>query len=341
MDNENEKTAVNKEYDAGSRRYKQMLIAIFVCAFIAIIFGVWLVRDFFVPKHVTVRITTMEDTFIIDQDVASHSVGNALEKLGITLSDIDSVFPYTNTILQENAVIDITKRLETRCTVAGKEQNMVMIPGTVEENLAFNNITYDDDDIIKPKLSKKVKASTNIEVKDVEYKTKKKKIEVDYKDKIILDPTVTSGVMVEDKGVTGVALYTYTYKYVNGEKVETKKKFKKWLTEPHDHVIRLGTSVTGESGEVSIRRTFTSNTTAYYVGEKGIGSTGGRCHYGTVAVDPSVFPYGSRFWIAGYGFGYANDCGGAIKGTKLDLYMRSNKEVSRWGRRWVTAYLLG
>ena len=300
-----------------------------------------MLRTHLAPKHINVVINTMDDSFSMDAEVAASTVGAALDKLGVYVSDMDVVLPYKSEKLTEDANIEITKRLPSRVTVAGEEQNIILTPGTVEEVLEFNNIEYDEDDIVYPKLTKSVQLGSDIEVKDVVVVTKQKKKKVGYEDKIILDPDVTSGVIVEDEGKEGKALYTYTYTYVNGEKTDTQKEFTKWISKPQDHVIHLGTSATGQSGEVSIRRTFTSNTTAYYAGKNGRGALGTRCHYGTVAVDPKVFPYGSTFWIAGYGFGYANDCGGAIKGTKLDLYMRSNRECYRWGRRWVTAYLLG
>ena len=300
-----------------------------------------MLRTHLAPKHINVVINTMDDSFSMDAEVAASTVGAALDKLGVYVSDMDVVLPYKSEKLTEDANIEITKRLPSRVTVAGEEQNIILTPGTVEEVLEFNNIEYDEDDIVYPKLTKSVQLGSDIEVKDVVVVTKQKKKKVGYEDKIILDPDVTSGVIVEDEGKEGKALYTYTYTYVNGEKTDTQKEFTKWISKPQDHVIHLGTSATGQSGEVSIRRTFTSNTTAYYAGKNGRGALGTRCHYGTVAVDPKVFPYGSTFWIAGYGFGYANDCGGAIKGTKIDLYMRSLKECYRWGRRYVDAYLLG
>jgi 3D (Asp-Asp-Asp) domain-containing protein len=55
----------------------------------------------------------------------------------------------------------------------------------------------------------------------------------------------------------------------------------------------------------------------------------------TVAVDPKVIPYGSRMVINGVGGYIAEDCGGAIKGRIIDIYMDSNGECVSWGRRTV------
>lgn len=52
---------------------------------------------------------------------------------------------------------------------------------------------------------------------------------------------------------------------------------------------------------------------------------------GTVAVDPSVFPVGTKFYIPGYGWGIAEDIGGGINDHHLDLYFRQHRTAARWG----------
>jgi 3D (Asp-Asp-Asp) domain-containing protein len=57
-------------------------------------------------------------------------------------------------------------------------------------------------------------------------------------------------------------------------------------------------------------------------------------------VDPDIIPLGSRLYIDGYGFARAEDTGGAIKGERIDLFMDSRAEANRFGKRWVTVYVL-
>ena len=52
---------------------------------------------------------------------------------------------------------------------------------------------------------------------------------------------------------------------------------------------------------------------------------------GTVAVDPKVFPIGTKFYIPGYGWARAEDTGGAIKGRHLDLFFWRHQTGSEWG----------
>jgi 3D (Asp-Asp-Asp) domain-containing protein len=56
---------------------------------------------------------------------------------------------------------------------------------------------------------------------------------------------------------------------------------------------------------------------------------------GTVAVDTHVFPFGTRFYIPGYGYGRAADTGGFIRGQHIDLAMRSCSRALAWGSRMV------
>lgn len=52
---------------------------------------------------------------------------------------------------------------------------------------------------------------------------------------------------------------------------------------------------------------------------------------GTVAVDPKLFPIGTKFYIPGYGWGIARDTGGDIKGRHLDLFFWQHRSGENWG----------
>lgn len=52
---------------------------------------------------------------------------------------------------------------------------------------------------------------------------------------------------------------------------------------------------------------------------------------GTVAVDPRLFPMGTKFYIPGYGWGIARDTGGDIKGRHLDLFFWLHASGRHWG----------
>lgn len=94
---------------------------------------------------------------------------------------------------------------------------------------------------------------------------------------------------------------------------------------------------TADNGLVS----FVSRITAYCPCEEcsddygDMTSTGGRAKEGrTIAVDPKVIPYGSVVIINGHEY-TAEDCGGEIKGTDIDIYFDTHSETYEWGVQYL------
>ncbi len=52
-----------------------------------------------------------------------------------------------------------------------------------------------------------------------------------------------------------------------------------------------------------------------------------------VAVDPKLIPYGSSVWIEGLGWYRAEDCGGAIKGYRLDVMIATTRGAMDYGKQ--------
>lgn len=76
---------------------------------------------------------------------------------------------------------------------------------------------------------------------------------------------------------------------------------------------------------------------AYGITATGTKATEGR----TIAVDPTVIPYGSRVIIEGFEFVYcAEDCGGAIKEQHIDIYVDSHEEALQLGRQTAEVWLI-
>ena len=90
----------------------------------------------------------------------------------------------------------------------------------------------------------------------------------------------------------------------------------------------------------------TMTATAYTSGHDGVGSrtaSGTAVHVGSVAVDKSVIPLGTRMYIVAggnviYGLAVAEDTG--VKGSKIDLYYDTYEECIQFGRRTCTVYIL-
>lgn len=61
----------------------------------------------------------------------------------------------------------------------------------------------------------------------------------------------------------------------------------------------------------------------------------------TIAVDPSIIPYGSILYIQGYGYFIAEDCGGAIKGNRIDIFTNSHEYAIEQGKKIAQVWVLG
>lgn len=71
--------------------------------------------------------------------------------------------------------------------------------------------------------------------------------------------------------------------------------------------------------------------------EVGITSDGTKVKKGIIAADINYFPYGTLFYIPGYGYGEVHDKGSTIKGKyHLDLFFPSHNDALKWGRRNLT-----
>ena len=166
------------------------------------------------------------------------------------------------------------------------------------------------------------------------------------------------------EGAVGQTETTASVKYVNGVE-ESRTILSETVTrEPVDRIILVGTGagasrkvpaigdgiiITAEGEVLTYSHTDQFKTTAYTHTDAGcdmITSTGTTVHIGTVAVDPRVVPYGTRMFIVTndgkyvYGLGTAEDCGGSIKGNRLDLYFPTTSECFAYGVRGATVYFL-
>lgn len=177
-------------------------------------------------------------------------------------------------------------------------------------------------------------------------------------------PQGTSEVLAE--GSDGELLRTAEVTYVNGRETNRRILEEKVTIPALRQIEAVGTGkaesagdapligdgiITLPTGEVlTYTHTAQVEATAYTHTDAGCTMTtytGTTVHVGTVAVDPRYIPYGTRMFIVSndgsyvYGVSQAEDCGGDIKGDRVDLYMPTFAECIQFGRRNCTIYFLG
>lgn len=192
--------------------------------------------------------------------------------------------------------------------------------------------------------------------------------EIPYEVSYCEDPTLALG---EEKvivaGQNGRMLCTANVEYDNGQEIARTVLSQEVTLEPVAQVVAVGTGagynkpvdevligdgyIVLSSGEVV---TYTSSGqfvatayTAWIDDMTGTTATGTKARYGAIAVDPKVIPYGTRMFIVTndgqyvYGIATAEDCGGAIKGNRIDLFFDTEAECWQFGVRNITVYFLG
>lgn len=290
------------------------------------------------------------------------TVGQFLEEEELEFSRYDDISHSNIEILDEETEIIVNTAVPVTLNVGGEEEKIQATADTVEDLLEEEDIEYSKSDRIEPGLDKKVKKDMDIAVvrvetkeEDVEEKIPFESIEKDDDSMVKGDSEVTK------EGKAGKLRKTYEITLENGEEVGRELVDEEVLEESKDKVVKVGTKEpetepaaksSGSGSEKSSEsnggsgKTMTMEATAYgpdCAGCSGVSATGMNLKSGpkVIAVDPSVIPLGSKVWVEGYGEAIAADTGGAIKGNRIDVLMKSEAQASsNWGRRTVQVKVL-
>ena len=191
--------------------------------------------------------------------------------------------------------------------------------------------------------------------------------EIPFKTIVCDDPTLAVGQeQVLTEGTNGQMVKTADVVYVNYLQTSHEVTSEYVAVQQQDRIILRGTGekedpqsqkpaigdgvlVTAAGEILTFDRVEQFRATAYSHNDPGcnmITATGTTVRIGTVAVDPKVIPYGTQMFIVSndgkyvYGVATAEDCGGGIKGDRLDLYFPSREACFQFGRRNCTVYFL-
>jgi uncharacterized protein YabE (DUF348 family) len=243
------------------------------------------------------------------------------------------------------------KKEQLNIVVKGEEIKISTFQKTVKGLLDEEKIKYDEDDEISPALDTKLTDYMNIKVTNVKKVTQKEYDKIPYEVNLVEDKNIEKGnTKLEQEGKEGKKELVYELVYNDGELVNkelikenivkkaTNKIVKKGIKEEIIVASRESNSRVSDlkqsSSKQSDSRTMSVVATAY-AGDS-ITSMGTVPKWGTIAVDPSVIPYGSKVYIPEFGMSFiAEDCGGAIKGNRIDIFMNSESQAQNWGRQSI------
>ena len=231
--------------------------------------------------------------------------------------------------------------------VDGQEIEVNSSQSNVQGVLDENEIEYDSNYVISEDLDASLKDGMKIEVKQVEKKTIIETEEIPYDTVVKKDKSLLKGeTRVSQKGKKGVKELVYEVVYEDGQPISKILLEENIITKAKNKIIKKGTkekekteSKKKSTSKNSLGKKITVSATAY--SGDGITATGTVPRWGTIAVDPTIIPYGTKVYIPQFNeYFIAEDCGGGIKGNKIDIFMNSESQCDNWGKRNIDIYIV-
>lgn len=272
----------------------------------------------------------------------SDPTEQALSRAGITLKENDTVTTRETALVYSR--VSISRGVSVTLVADGRETPCTVTGGTVAELLEQNSITLGENDYCDKELSALLEDGDVITVRRVEKKVVKEQVAIPcdtvYKSSSLLR---NGRSMLITEGTNGLAENTYEELWsgdtlISRELVSTKEvtaPAAPWCRSQRGAAIsRLDWSdqypLDANGIPVNYEKVKTGQkATGYSAGENSYGSSGGYCYYGTIAVNPKEYPYGTKLYIRSsdgsfvYGYALASDTGGFISGevgVDVDLF---------------------
>ena len=287
-----------------------------------------------------------------------------LGEAGVPLEEYDT---YTTEAVEGGAAITISRARKVTVCYHGQTSVVSVQEETVGQLLHRLGLEIAEEDVISHPLEEMTFDGMVLTVDRIVTSREVFSTSVPHETQYREDETLPAGTeTVLVPGQDGELLRTADVTYVNGAETRRSIVEETTLRNVVTEVVAVGTGnaeavqdkpVIGDgyillpTGEVlTYTRKDTVEATAYTHTDEGcdmITATGTTVHWGTVAVDPSRIPYGTRMFIISndgsyvYGIATAEDCGGDIKGDRMDLYMPTYQQCREFGRRRCTLYFLG
>lgn len=292
---------------------------------------------------------------------ASDDVEDLLEQ-----SDTPPLGEHDEVVWSQNAdgeLMQVLRAYTVPVTADGQTQEVITTGATAAELLGQLGITFGENDRLTPAADQTVTEGESLTLQRVNY--------VEYTEDVVI-PTERQEIptslyyrdqdetMTLQEGSDGLDTVTMRETYLDGV----------WSsTEEIDRVTQVGMipeiiKVYGEKAPVSqfvgpevvdgvpvegVTATYTNQrSTGYSASGTAKGASGRRLTYGTVAVNPSVIPYGTLLYITSddgqfvYGYAYAADTGTALMTGHafVDLYYETYEESVESAVIPVTVYVI-
>lgn len=296
-------------------------------------------------KEITVVINGKETKIL----TFKKTLVKALAANNIPIGAKDKIDTSLDSKIYKNEVINIKRAINVKVTVDGKELAILTSEDSIASMLKAEGITLRDHDKLSIDKAASLTDGMKLEVIRVDTKILTDASTISYGTVVKPDSSLsnTQKRVIQD-GKDGEKTTSSSVTYENGIEVARKVLYEVVSKRPVDKIVVLGTYPTmpvSRGGDpipftkvVKMRATAYS-TTGYLTatGRKAVRNPDG---YSTIAVDPSVIPYGTKLFVQGYGFAVAADTGSAIIGNTIDVFFNTNQEAVHWAVKYVNVYIL-
>lgn len=270
----------------------------------------------------------------------SSTVGNLLETQKIALLEKDEVVPAPETPLQEGMVVTVNRAVDFDLVVDGGTTPARTRGRTVGDILIEYGINLGPEDEVSPGKDEPVVPGMQVQVARLRTVTEESEVPIAYETKKQYTVSLEEGATrVAREGQDGTERQTWQVVYRDSKEVSRQLVSREVITPPVDRQIMVGSGMVVSRGGENIRYSDVRQMVASGYSYTGNNTASGvPPHYGVMAVDTSVVPFGTKVYVEGYGYATAQDRGGAIRGNRIDLFFESEREALSWGMRTVKVY---
>ena len=336
------------------RLYIALLSLILVLALLALISQAALAKTYVVT----------DGDRVVTYTAFTEDPQEVLTQLGLSLNQDDT---YTTQAVEGAAAITVRRAQKITVHYHGQTTLVTGFGETAGELLSRLGLDVTGEDVVSHGLEEETYDGMELRVDRPEILRQVYTAAIPHPVSRCSDPTLPVGTeAVLTPGSDGEMRCTAEITYLGGQEAGRQVLSETVTRQPVAEIIAVGTGsapavsekpviadgrITLPTGEVlTYTRKDTVRATAYTHTDRGcdtVTATGTRVHRGTAAVDPRFIPYGTRMFIVSsdgsyvYGIAAAEDCGGDIKGDRMDLYLPTHAQCTAFGRRVCTVYFLG
>ncbi|MDN5276060.1 MAG: hypothetical protein PWR01_25 [Clostridiales bacterium] len=331
---------------AGKALNSKFLLAVLIA--LLVLSGVSAAAVYYIDS-ISYAVTLRDDGREVEIVTLEKTVGDFLKRYEIELGPGDSINLDRGYRLYDGVIIEITRTLPFYVVADQKEKTVYLPKGaTVADVLNKAGIALREKDVVNYRLDAGAIPREKIIVTRYDEEVITEKEPIAYSVIVKKDDNMDEGVQkVVQEGREGELQRKILVTYRDGQEISRRVIEEKVAVQPVDRIVHVGTvkkKITSRGDVLRYSTVKTFEATAYtHTGRPT--KTGVMPKVGYIAVDPRIIPLYKtvyiefpRGWEHLNGYYKAMDIGGAIKGYRIDVFMDSESQCLRFGRRSVKVY---